>query len=872
MLISLNWIRDYVDLPDDLDPIALAEKFTRSTAEVDGVNRVEVAAKGLIAAGIKNLMPLPGAKNLRLVNLDIGGGKTVETVSMAPVLNVGDCVVYAPPGASLKSLGAIGTTTITGKTSKGMILAADSIGIDAAGQEAVFLSDEYKPGDPLPAELFDDWLIEIDNKSLTNRPDLWGHYGIAREIAAILSRELQFARPMSLPPKVVAQAEACGSLKALSVVATDQLSSNSLPEVPIVIADAAACPRYSAIVVEGVPTQPAPLWMQLRLGHVGQRPLSGLVDLTNYVMMDIAQPMHAFDAANVRCIEVDWAGDGERFKTLDGVERTLTKTDLMIKSGGKSVALAGVMGGLDTEVSAATTSLLLESANFDGATIRRTAKRLALRSQASARFEKSLDPANTVLGIQRFVRLARAMYPNMRITGRLSDGYPNRAAPVRVAVDPRHVVRTIGRDLPLDKARRVLAPLGFEVSSAGTHWTVAVPGHRATGDVSIEADVIEELARCIGYDAVVPDLPHVSVRTFTMNALHELEQRSIEYFTTVHAFNEIHGYLWYDSAWLAKLGVDPGACVELRNPAGEGLHRLRRSLLPGLLAAVAKNRFHFDTLSLLELGSVFEIASVESPSRRAANFSPLAASPLSKGGSRGVVSRAADFSSCDPSVREPDANAGMPDRESRCFALVVAARGKRIDDELNARLRSHLSGWSWQRFGRSLGFAESAPAPDRPWEHAHHTADMMIDDAPVGRISVIDVALRRAMDEHLAAWGIAWAELRLSGLESVPRAVENLGAVPPFPIVEMDFSILVPKTTRYAEVALQLARFAHPLLRDVRFAMSYEGESVPPDRRSLTFRCTLADDTRTLADPDSAAFRSAFEGHLAECGFEIRKV
>lgn len=870
MLISLNWIRDYVDLPGDLDPIALAERFTRTTAEVDGVHRVEVAARGLIAAGVKNVVPLPGAKNLRLVNLDIGGGKTVETVSVAPVLNVGDRVVYAPPGASVKKLGAIGTTAVAGKTSTGMILAADSIDIAAAGQEAVFLSNEFKPGDVLPADLFDDWLIEIDNKSLTNRPDLWGHYGVAREIAAILSRERnaipacrEFARPGLPPPNGVARAEACGSLKPLPVVALEELSAVSLPEIPIVIANPNACPRYSAIVVEGVPAQPAPLWMQLRLGHVGQRPISGLVDLTNYIMMDLGQPMHAFDAARVRRIEVDGAAEGERFKTLDGVERTLTRTDLMIKSGGKSVALAGVMGGLDTEVSAATTSLLLESANFDGATIRRTARRLALRSEASARFEKSLDPANTVLGIQRFVQLARAMYPNMRLTSSLSDGYPKPATPVRVAVDPRHVVRTIGRDVPLDEARRVLAPLGFEMSRGGTHWTAAVPSHRATGDVSIEADVIEELARCIGYDAVVPDLPHVTVRTFAMNALHELEQRSIEYFTTVHAFNEIHGYLWYDSPWLAKIGFDPGSCVELRNPAGEGLHRLRRSLMPGLLAAVAKNRFHFDSLALLELGGVFEVGGASS---RAAGFSPR--DPLEGGMARQRRRAGAE----NPSPTQGDGRVGVDsgDHESRRLALVVAQRGRKIDDELNARLRTALCGWAWQRFGRTLRFAESAPAPDQPWEHPRRTADIMIDGAPVGRISVIDVALRRAMDEHLVAWGVSWAELRLSGLESVPRAVETLGAIPPFPIVEMDFSILVPKTTQYAQVVSHLARFAHPLLRSMRFVTSYDGDQKSDNKRSLTFRCTLADDTRTLADADSAAFRAAFEGHLRSCGFGIR--
>ncbi len=888
VLISLNWIGDYVDLPGDPDPLALAEKFTRTTAEVDGVHRIEVAAKGLICACVKGIVLLgdmskagrdpltlpspPGGERgsvnqpqgerscgaqlerekgsavqtriLRLVTLEVGGEKTVETVSAAPVLRVGDQVVYAPPGASVTSLGTIGTTTIAGRTSAGMILAADSIGIDAGGQEAVFLSHEYKPGDALPSELFDDWLIEIDNKSLTNRPDLWGHYGIAREIAAITRRGLQSARTLGISNRLSsARAEARGSLKALPLAPLEELTAGSCSEIPIAIADAAACPRYSALVVEGVPTLPAPLWMQLRLGHVGQRPISGLVDLTNYIMMDIGQPMHAFDAEKVRRIEVDWAADVERFKTLDGVERTLTRTDLMIKSRGKSVALAGVMGGLETEVSEDTTSLLLESANFDGATIRRTARRLNLRSEASARFEKSLDPANTVTGIQRFVHLAKAMYPEIRITSRLSDAYPRPASQARVVVQPGHVARTMGREVAVDEAREVLAPLGFSVSCDDTEWTVSVPSFRATGDVSIEADVIEELARCIGYDSITPDLPHATVRTFPINALHELEQRSIEYFALVHAFNEVHGYLWYDSPWLARIGCDPGACVELRNPAGEGLHRLRRSLMPGLLAAIAMNRFHFDTLALLELGSVFEVG----------------ANKPSASQGEGVV------------TGEPG------DRESRHLALAVAQRGKKVDDELNARLRSAIGGWAWDRFARPVRYLESSEprtavrATLVPWEHAQRTADIMIDEKSIGRISVIDVALRRAMDEHLAAWGITWAELCLNGLENIPRTIETLGATPPFPLVAEDFSILVPRTQRYAEVKGELSRFAHPLLKSLRFVASFDGDARTGNKRSLTFRCTLGHDARTLADSDTTAFRSAFEGHLARAGFEIRK-
>ncbi len=794
MLISLNWIRDYVDLPADLDPVALAEVFTRTTAEVDGVHRLEAAARGLIAAGVKTLSPLLGSTNLRLAVLDVGG-KTVETVTAAPKLSVGDRVVYAPPGASVKSLGQIATSNVGGRQSTGMILAADSLGIEMGGQEAVFLSDEFKPGDALPAELFDDWLIEVDNKSLTNRPDLWGHYGIAREIAAILR--------LTMKPYLVRSSE--------------QSSADSR-EIPIAIGDSKACPRYSAIVLEGVGTQPAPLWMQLRIGHVGQRPISGLVDLTNYIMMDLGQPMHAFDAGKVSQIEVDWAAEGEKFKTLDGVERVLTKTDLMIKSKGRSVALAGVMGGLETEVSDTTKSLLLESANFNGATIRRTATRLGLRTDASARFEKSLDPTNTVLGIQRFVQLARAMFPSMKIASRLSDAHPSPAKPVHVRVDPRRAARGIGSEVPMEEARKLLSPLGFEVSDSGTAWDIAVPSYRATGDVSIEADVVEELARRIGYDNIVPAMPHTTARTFAINPLHELEQRSLQYFSTAHDFHEIHGYLWYNDSWIAQLGFDPGTTPELRNPAGQSLHRLRATLMPGLLAALPKNRFQFDALSLLELGSVFHAS----------------------------------------------ANA-----EYRHLGLVLAQRGKNIEELLNDRIRAAICGWASERFGRSATFQEIPSAKDRPWEQPDRTTEIVIDGSPAGRIGVIDLALRRRMDEHLGAWGIAWAELYLTQLAELPRKPETLGTIPLFPVVEVDFTLAVQRTARYANVSQHVGKFNHLLLQSIRFVTSYDDEKA--GRRSLTFRCLLGDSQRTLTDADTTAFRESFEKFVSQSGYEIKR-
>jgi len=590
----------------------------------------------------------------------------------------------------------------------------------------------------------------------------------------------------------------------------------------IAIADPNACRRYSGLVLESVPTQPAPLWMQLRLGRAGMRPITGLVDLSNYIMAELGQPTHAFDAAKVDRIEVDWAAEGEKFQTLDGVERTLGARALMIKTGGRSVALAGVMGGLETEVSESTTSLLLESANFDPATIRRTATRLGMRTDASARFEKSLDPTYTVLAIRRFVQLARDMYPDIDIASRLSDAFPKPFGKVVVAVNPQHVARTVGREVGLDEAKRILGALEFAVTEKRGLWNVEVPSFRATNDISIEADVIEELMRYIGYDSLPPQLPEVTVRRFPANRLHELEQRTLEYFTSAHGFNEIHGYLWDPTEWMERIGYDAGASVTLRNPAAAGLERLRHTLMPGLLAVVEKNRYQFPALNLLELGSVFE--------------------PADSG-----------------------------DVEQRKLGLVIAQRGKKLEDELLARLKGVIEGWTWSRFERGVDFSQAAAVADYPWEHAHRTATVSVDGVLLGRVSVIDMALRRRINEHLVPWGIAWAELDLDKASEIERATPRLAAIPPFPEAEVDFSFVVPKKTRFAGVVQELGSFQHPMLRMIRFVGSYEGSSVGADARSLTFRTVLGHEERTLVDEDLNGFRTQMEQHLTERGYEIRR-
>lgn len=801
MLISLNWIRDFVDLPADIDPRALAERFTVTTAEVEGVEHVACGAQGLVAGRVLSAERVGDAPGLTAVRID-AGEDTFDSVTAAEHLKAGDVVIFAPPGAVLPGVGEVTRRETAGRSSAGMVVPGDALGLTTVGQRAVWLPATTRPGKPIDPALFDDWIIEIDNKSITHRPDLWGHYGVARELAAIYRLPL---RPYEVAP-------------------IHELSPSDKPEIPIVIDDPERCPRYSGLRMSGVRVQPAPLWMQTRLAQVGMRPIDLLVDLTNYIMAELSQPMHAFDAASVDRIEVATAAPGETFTTLDGVERKLPDGALMIQCNRRSVALAGIMGGAETEVTASTKELLLESANFAPAVIRRCAAALGHRTDASARFEKSLDPHNTVLGIQRFVHLARPELPELTLTSRLSDAFPHPPEPTVARVDPVFVGRYIGRPVSRDEIRDILTPLAFRVADAGDQIEVTVPSFRATKDISIEADIIEEVARFIGYDKVEPRLPTVTVRYAEPDAMGLLERRTLHLFCDGMSYAEVHRYIWFEGDWLRRLGYDPGPTIVLRNPTAAGNDRLRTTLMPGLLAAVDLNRHHIDRFELIEIGSAFF----------------------------------------------PPATADGASAEQRHLALAAAVPGRKAvhEDALFARLKTDLETWAVQLVRGHLRF--EAAEPEAPWEHEAKTAGIRLEGQRIGRMTVVPAACRRRIDEHLAAWSIALAEIDLSAVVDRRPPVRKLVPVPTHPQIDVDFSVLAETACRYADIEKALTRYDHPLLRRLAFVDSYEGGSVPAGYRSFTFRATLGDPGRTLTDQDAQTFRESFIAFLEANALRLR--
>lgn len=834
MFISLNWLRDFVDLPVGLDPQELALRFTLTTAEVEGVEQARPNFSGLIAARIEAVEahpeghqpaeqhhgpqpPAPAgqqshAQSGKLKRVVVEAGRRYTSLTTAPDIKVGDMVIYAPPGANIAGH-VIGTTDTAGRPSEGMVVAGQSIGLLVIGANAVFLPPTVEPGRPIDAGLFDDWIIEIDNKSITHRPDCWGHYGIAREIAAMLG----------LP------------LKPYPVTATTELTRPDLPAVPIEIDDPELCPRYTALVMKGLTAQPAPLWMQVRLALCGQRPIDLLVDLTNYVMLELGQPMHAFDGARLPNIQVALAAFSERFITLDGMTRKMPQGTLMIQSNRRSVAIAGIMGGAETEVTARTDTVLLESANFDAATIRRAATAMGHRTEASARFEKSLDPANTVLGIARFHKLAKAELPGLQPASTLSDCYPAPKAVEPIELDCDFASRFIGKEVAAEEITRILTALEFKCEEfqagdgsarkAGDRparkLMVTPPSYRATKDIEIEADLIEEVARFVGYNAIEPVLPIVTARFFEPSPELLIEERTLDSLCRNGEFVEVHDYIWYDTDWLAKLGFDSGECLTLKNPAAENCAGFRKTLMPSLIAMAERNRHHFSRFQLAQIGSVFE-----------------------------------------------PGHSTVEESQHRSLGLVAVQAGAKADAAVWDRIHSALEGWARAVLESRLDYRETKAAG--PWEDVDRVAEIAVAGRVVGRATILPLACKQRIDERLKAWSIALAELNLTALADLIERYEKLPSVPRHPQVRLDFSFAVDAAGRYWQTERELAGFGHPLLKRLSFIGAYEGGSVPEGKRSLTFRAEIGRDDRTLSDDEIHGFRADFTAFLSAHGMELR--
>ncbi|MEO5925425.1 MAG: phenylalanine--tRNA ligase subunit beta [Bryobacteraceae bacterium] len=424
-----------------------------------------------------------------------------------------------------------------------------------------------------------DFVIEVDNKSLTHRPDLWGHFGMAREVAAITGKTLR------------------------DPVMPQDFAGKNAP-VKVAIDDHALCPRYSALAFDNVTVKPSPAWLQARLEAVGLNPINNIVDVTNFVMAELAQPMHAFDADKLHDgpIQVRAAQSGEILEALNGETYELDPSNLVIADPKGAIAIAGVIGGAGSAISEKTTRLVLESANFNASHIRKTSSKLRLRTDASMRFEKAQDPVNTVRALERAYELLLEVSPGIRVVGGLADSYRPAKEPAPIVLPLAWLERKLGRALPADEVQHILEALMFKVEriDAAT-FSVFVPSWRATKDVSIKEDLVEEIGRMVGYASITPTAPLIAARVPAASP-ERVFHHSVREAAVAQGFTEVYNYSFLSEELAQTFSLDLDAHIRVTNPIVADQNLMRTSLLPGIWKNIVDNTRHFGSFRLFEIG------------------------------------------------------------------------------------------------------------------------------------------------------------------------------------------------------------------------------------------------------------------------------
>jgi phenylalanyl-tRNA synthetase beta chain len=805
MKIVWSWLLELVDLDHTPTVEEGARALTGAGLEIEALTDLGAGFSGVVVAEVLGKRPHPQSDKLNLVDvLDRKGGTATQIVCGAPnVPAAGRKVLWAQPGATLPGGMTIAPKAVKGVTSPGMLCSETELGTGDDDSGIIVLDD----GDPIAlgaaaqkALGVDDWMLEVNVPA--NRGDCLGHLGLARELAALLRGRL-------VPPTAGLEDLTDPGLDAAALAA-------------IGISDPTGCPRYVARVIDGVKVGPSPRRFAQRLRAVGVRPVSNLVDVTNYVMFELGQPLHAFDwhkVAGAR-IDVRRARAGERLTTLDGVERALVADDILICDGERVVALGGVMGGLDSEVTAGTTRILLEAASFDARSVRRTARRLGLHSEASHRFERGVDPAIADLASARAASLLARLGGGRVAAGRV-DAFvgPRRvpAIPVRVA----RVAQLTGIDLDAATCQDALQRLGFEVRAEGAGLEVTPPSARA--DVSREVDVIEEIVRLVGYDRVPTTLP--PLREAPRANVDDRPDRARRALAAA-GLAEAITFGFTSRERIAALRLPAGdrrnQPIALRNPMSVEQAVMRTSLVPNLLAAVTRNRsFGVADVALFEVGSVF----LRPPGASAdGEIAGLAVEPVV---ATGVLVG-----------RRP---AWLGDAGSWDF---FDARG------FTETLVRALTG--------DPGAVRVVPGADQPFLHPGISARLVTaDGTAVGWVGEIHPDTRAALGVDAPAFAF---EVELALLP--PSSPAQMRAIPRFPASSRDVSLLLADALPAARVREVIAGASQPLVEAVRVVEEYRGAGVPAGHRSMLWSIVYRDPERTLTDAEVDSAHEAIVGRL----------
>ena len=697
---------------------------------------------------------------------------------------------------------------LRGVDSYGMICGAVEIGLAdlfPTKEEAhiLDLSDFDAPaGTPLADALdLNDIILEIDNKSMTNRPDLWGHYGIAREIAAL------YDLPMTQFPHFDRNVENTAGFH-------------------VTVEDAERCPRYLSAQIEGLNVKPAPYQMQNRIWKVGMRPINALVDITNYVMLATGQPTHAFDSDHIAGhVIVRRAGEGEKLLLLNGKELALSSDDLVIADDAGVVGLAGVMGGAKDSILPDTSKVILEVANFDAKGIRRTALRYDNRTEASARYEKAIDPERCDQAFDLSMQLFSQLYPEIKVTG-LVDQYPEHLKQAEIDVPLSWLERRLGKRLSPDEIKHKMELLGYGISFDGDNMHVVVPTWRSTGDVSIQADIMEEVARMYGYENFEAE-PITTTFDGAINQLDkDLERRIKEYLAIRCGMQEIFTYPWMEESYVNAVLQSTEGILSLSTPPSPAERFVRSSLLPNLCKAVVKNERYFDEFSIFETAQVFRDENYTSP------YDPREKLPSQRKNVAGA------FATTDKDIT----------------ALFRKAKGV---VEMMARY-VHMEALTFKQAEKPVW------ADNVVWLNIYR------GDEKVGDLALL--AKKVSMACGIKNMNVMLFQLDQDSLVPLKSRTNTFTHLAEYPMTDYDISLLVDGSVQWKDVAQTVRGIKSELLHGAAFVDEYRGKQVPAGKKSLTLRLAIGSKDKTLTSAEIEEVASGVLNKIAKrFGAELRR-
>ncbi len=786
MFLSMNWISDFVDF-SGLDKEELIRRFSLSTAEVEN----EIFFKGsdidgIVVAEIKSVEDHPESKKLHLLKVDAGDGVLTDVVCGAPNVRVGMKTAFAKIGAKIGEI-EITPRALAGYTSYGMCCSEKEVGISDDNSGIMDITEDVANGtDIKDVYEIEDIVFEVDNKSLTNRPDLWGHYGIAREFAAIADRPLK--------PLETVDLSAYDNLEKVDMKIEDEL-----------------CQRYSCIKLEGITKNVSPVNMRIRLFYCGMRGINLLADLTNYLMLEMGQPMHAFDSRKVEKIRIKRFDEPFTFRTLDGVDRNIDTNTLMICNGDTPVAIAGIMGGLDSEIVEDTTTLTLESATFNAVSTRKSTVKLAHRTDASMRYEKCLDPEMTVPAIARFVKLLKDIDADAKVVSALTDERGFTYDKINLKFDKNFVDRYTGIEISNDTIVKTLKALGFGVDLQGDNFSVDVPSWRATKDVTIKADIIEEITRIYGYDNFDINTTKSPLYPVRADIEKTTEDRIKDILVKSFSLHELHSYIWMGYDECKSLGIEIEENVGLTNATNPNIATLRKSLIPTQLCQLKSNTGYSPSFGIFEVG------------------------------------RAVD------GLKED----GMCN-EKKNLAITLFSKVKSAQ-ELYFELRDVLTVLAGDIKHAALGFQTIEAT--HSYEHPKNLNKIFCDGTEIGTIGMVHPTVLKKIDKKA---NVVFAEIDVRAFSAIKANDIKYDEPSKFPGIEIDLSFV---TEKFAPIGEAVKNADCSLIKDIQVVDTYEDEN----GKSITVRLFFVHPEKTLTRDEVMNVVNSIIDSLSAKGIELKK-